>query len=364
MEITFATYNLNNLFRRAKLLQLEGFSPIAKKVLNDIRDLNVLLEKDSYQGNTGAKIVEILETYFGEGSKEKWFTINQVRGKLYKIKRDKAIELVAKGKEGWFGWVELDTDEIDSECVRNTARVIQATKADVMCVVEVEDRITLNRFNEYILKDFDTKFAHNMVIDGNDDRGIDVGVLSKYEIALIKSHIDDTYIDGSGKTQKIFSRDCPEYTISLPNDQKLFLLCNHFKSKGYGSPASSNAKREKQAIRVKEILGKYDLTKDFVVVAGDFNDTPESQPLQPLLNTDKLFDVLSSNKFSGEKWTYRDGNQQIDYVLVSKPIFDNLKEVGIERRGILKRGNPHFDEVTNQVNQASDHAAIWASFSI
>lgn len=364
MELTIATYNLNNLFRRAKLLQLEGFSPIARKVLNDIRDLNELFEKDSYQGNTGSRIVELLDTYFGEGATDKWFTINQVRGKLYKTKRDKTIELVAKGKNDWFGWIELDTEEIDSECVRNTARVIQATKAHIMCVVEVEDRITLDRFNKNILKDFNMEFAHNMVIDGNDDRGIDVGVLSQYEINAIKSHIDDVYIDSRGGTQKIFSRDCAEYTISLPNNQKLFLLCNHLKSKGYGSPASSNAKREKQANRVKAILGGYNLTNDLVVVAGDFNDTPDSQPLQSLLNTANLFDVLSSDRFSGEKWTYRDGNQQIDYLLVSKPIFDNLKEVKIERRGIFKRGNPHFDEVTTQVNQASDHAAVWATFNL
>ena len=58
------------------------------------------------------------------------------------------------------------------------------------------------------------------------------------------------------------------------------------------------------------------------------------------------------------------GNQQIDYLLVSKPIFDNLKKVNLERRGIFKNNNPTFPQVTNKVTQASDHAAIFAEFEI
>ncbi len=58
------------------------------------------------------------------------------------------------------------------------------------------------------------------------------------------------------------------------------------------------------------------------------------------------------------------GNEQIDYLLVSKPIADNLKAVGIERRGIFRNNNVSFPEVTNKVTQASDHAAVFVEFEV
>ena len=71
-----------------------------------------------------------------------------------------------------------------------------------------------------------------MLIDGNDDRGIDVGLLAKqgYEIDRIRSHIDDRDAE-----RVVFSRDCPEFTVRTPTGQRLVVLVNHFKSKGYGS---------------------------------------------------------------------------------------------------------------------------------
>jgi hypothetical protein len=55
-----------------------------------------------------------------------------------------------------------------------------------------------------------TAFAHAMLID---DRGIDVGLLLKpgWEIASMRSHVDDTDTKGV-----VFSRDCPEYSITGP----------------------------------------------------------------------------------------------------------------------------------------------------
>ena len=188
--------------------------------------------------------------------------------------------------------------------------------------------------------------------------------MTRFPINSIKTHIDDTYKSTNGQTYKIFSRDCAEYKIDIGDGKFVHYLCNHLKSKGYGSPAANDAKRKRQANRIIEILKSYDLTTDLVVVAGDFNDTPNSQPLKNLMAVPNLTDVLNSDVFSGDKGTYHTGNQQIDYLLVSKPIFDNLKKVGIERRGIFRANNPSFPEVTNKVTQASDHAAVFAEFEI
>jgi endonuclease/exonuclease/phosphatase family metal-dependent hydrolase len=370
MPVKIATYNLNNLFERAKIMELsspngEAFSAKSKEVLSDVSKLCSLLEKKSYEGNTGDEIKSYLSKYFinEKFKKENYFSINEIRGKLFSITKTKKIELKAKGKDDWLGFVEFTKVRTNDKAVVNTARVLNAVDADVVCTVEVDNRIALRNFNDMMKREFNKSYKHYMLIDGNDDRGIDVGILSKHPVTDINSHVDDEYEGKDGKMYKIFSRDCAEYAIQL-NGMKLYLLCNHFKSKGYGSPVTSNAKRQKQAERVVKILEKYDLTKDYVVVAGDFNDTPDSDPLKKLVNLPNLKDVLKWKKFKGETWTYHSGNQQIDYLLVSKPLFDAITEVGIERRGIFKKNNPTFPELKNKVEEASDHACVWATFNI
>lgn len=363
MKLKIATYNVNNLFCRANVLQLEGFSQVAAEVLADIQSLSTLLENTSYAGDTGKEIVKIISKYELDSTKrDKWFSINEIRNKLYTVSND-LVKLTAKGRKDWVGWVELKYDVVDEVSTENTGRVIKEIKPDVLCLVEVESRTALEKFNNTILKKLNAKYAHNLLIDGNDERGIDVGLYSKYPIQSVRSHIDDNYHAGN-QYYKIFSRDCPEYEVLLPNDKTLWMLCNHLKSKGYGSQTSNDAKRKRQANRVKDILQRFNLATDLVVVAGDFNDTPGREPLKNLLQTPDLFDVLASPLFQGERWTYQDKQGQIDYLLVSKALFDTLQSVGIERRGIFRNDIQHFPEVTDKTTQASDHAAVFAEFNI
>lgn len=365
MNLTIGTFNVNNLFMRANAMELEGFSKKGAKVLADVKRLNELLEESDYSG-VQSQILGILKTYV-QGKKEDkgWLEINEVKQKLFTQKKDGSLELKAKGRGDWLGWVRLKESPVEEISTENTARVIQATKADILCVVEVEDRIALDKFNQGLLKRFNCNYEHAMVIDGNDERGIDVGLLSKYEIMSMKSHVDDNYTDKKGNPQHIFSRDCPEYAIRLPNGQRLTILCNHLKSMGYGAQSDNDEKRTRQAERVKEILQDYNLAQDLVVVAGDFNEKPQSPTLQSLLTIPDLSEVFSSPTFSGPRWTYREGKDvQLDYLLVSKPLFDSLQRVEVERRGIFKKGNQPFPEVTDIVSQASDHAALYAEFQI
>ena len=54
-----ATYNVNNLFRRPAVMELEGFNPVTRVVLNDVATLNELLARDSYEG-VEADILKLL----------------------------------------------------------------------------------------------------------------------------------------------------------------------------------------------------------------------------------------------------------------------------------------------------------------
>ena len=354
-----ATYNVNNLFERAKLFELEGFSEKTASILEDFKTLNKLLRLPYYEPISD-KIKYLLEKYFLQPAENNYFVINQVKGQLFSIDMgNSGITLLAKGRKDWKGWAELVKSKVDNLAFQNTGRVINEIKPDLLCMVEVESREALDSFNK---KSLNNHFKYNMAFDGNDNRGIELGLYSNCAITNFKSHMFETYRMGDNHA-KIFNRDCAEYEVTLADNKKLYVLCNHFKSKGWGSNQENDLKRKKQAEKVNEILGKYDLMKDYVIVSGDFNDTPDREPLQPLLSNKKLINVVDN--INGSKGTYLNKNEQIDYLMVSIPLYGKITDIGIERRGIFNNGQiSPFDTVTNEQNQASDHALVWADFNI
>src|SRR5262249_12689132 len=151
----------------------------------------------------------------------------------------------------WIGWVDLTQEQVNEEATRNTARVIKNIDADVLGVVEAESRPALVRFCKDVFPAVAaTPYDHIMLIDGNDERGIDVGLMTKrpFDIVSIASHVDDE--DATGV---IYSRDCAQYEIRTAQGNTLVVLLNHFKSKGFGSQQTSDAKRKRQATRTAEI---------------------------------------------------------------------------------------------------------------
>jgi predicted extracellular nuclease len=250
--------------------------------------------------------------------------------------------------------------------------VIREVNGDIFCIIEVESRIAANRFNKTVIpKIGGQKYGHVMVIDGNDDRGIDVGIMTRqsFEIQSIVSHVDDTDSEG-----QIFSRDCAEYKVRTPSGNILLVLVNHFKSKGYGSQDDNDAKRKRQSQRVREIYEQH-LNEGFeyIAIAGDLNDTPKRDPLKPLLgNGSDLIDIMTHPKFIGDdrEGTHGNGTQngKLDYILMSPKLSSQVQVGGIERRGVWggKNGDlfPHFPEIKTAKDAASDHAALWVEFNL
>jgi endonuclease/exonuclease/phosphatase family metal-dependent hydrolase len=359
MPIRIATFNMENLFSRPWIMNLDTLAQ-GKPALEAITRLNTLIAKASYSSADKTAMLKIIKDY-GTGEKRA-FDLVEVREKLY---APKAKKIVANGRADWTGWVELARRKLDWEATENTARVIDAVKPDILLTVEVENRITLQRFNDEVLAPFGWSYPYNLLVDGNDDRGIDVGVFSKHPIVSVRSHITDADAQGI-----IFSRDCPEFEIALPSGQTLWLLGNHFKSKGYGAPAASTAKRVRQADQTRKIYLAARQRSQFVVVAGDLNDSPANTPLQALTNNTDMqgHESMSHSSYQGKPGTYETGNslnQKIDYVFLSPALWSAVQAVGVERRGIWAP-NTHqsFPEVTSSVNQASDHAALWVDLAI
>jgi endonuclease/exonuclease/phosphatase family metal-dependent hydrolase len=264
------------------------------------------------------------------------------------------------------GSLELRVEPVNAAAMQNTARVIHAVQADVLGVIEVENRPALNDFSTLILPAVGgAPYGQVMVIDGNDSRGIDVGLMTRpgFVIGNIRSHVDDRADDGD----LIFSRDCPEFEVETPSGNRLLILVNHLKSKGFGSQASSNARRLEQARRVRRIYDERRRDNPLVAIIGDFNDTPDSAPLAPLFQGSGLRDAQSHPGFDtgGFPGTFGSSgpSNRIDHILLSPALFGLMRGGGIFRRGMWPGVRPRkwdaFPEVTREVEAASDHAAIW-----
>jgi endonuclease/exonuclease/phosphatase family metal-dependent hydrolase len=366
-----ASYNVENLFMRARALNGSGFSAEGRKILKAQADINSILGKDNYTATDKKKIIELLDTLGLKKSDESKFAIlRQNRGHLVKRPTSGPIQVVANGRSDWIGWVDLTVEQVNEAATRNTARVVKTIDADVLGVVEAESRPALVRFCKDVMPAVDgTPYDHIMLIDGNDERGIDVGLMTKkkFDIVSIASHVDDEDDDGL-----IYSRDCAQFEIKTADGNTLVVLANHFKSKGFGTPATSDAKRKRQAARTATIYRQLRQTHKFIAIIGDFNDTPDSDPLAPLFSQTGLKDISELPGFDdgGRPGTFKNGtaSNKIDYILLSPDLFEKATAGGIFRMGVWGGTNgtlfPHFPEITKEVEAASDHAAIWAELDI
>jgi hypothetical protein len=127
--------------------------------------------------------------------------IRRIRGTLLRRPRDGDPEVVAGGKADWVGWAELKTVPlktvpVDEIAALNTGRVIRDVDAHILVVIEAEDRVSLKTFDRLVLDRVNDElpqeqrkepYTNVMLIDGNDGRGIDVGLMTKegYDIGDI-----------------------------------------------------------------------------------------------------------------------------------------------------------------------------------
>lgn len=210
---------------------------------------------------------------------------------------------------------------------------------DILCFQEVENIHAIRRFNQVYLGNH---YNYSVLIDSYDTRNIDVGVLSRFALEDIRSHIDE----GRAAGNPLFSRDCLEVTVQLPTNEPLTLFVNHFKSKyirreANESDANFNArrladheKRRRQSNAVREYVRERlsgQLDTALYAVIGDFNDTQESPYIQRLLGYNRLTDIVRRHRTANDCWTYywraRNRVSQIDYILVSRALRDRVDAV-------------------------------------
>jgi endonuclease/exonuclease/phosphatase family metal-dependent hydrolase len=263
----------------------------------------------------------------------------------------------------------------------NTAMAIVDSQPDVLVVQEVENLYTLRNFNHEYLDDY---FDQMILVDGNDPRGIDVGILVKREIGrvvAVRSHMDDLRPNASTLIRSarrqfgymaegaMFSRDCLEVDIDV-GGKVITILANHLKAQDR-TPQSVDRRRE-QAEAVATIVTQNIATGRFPIVMGDLNyDTKlhvkngdNDKSLDPLVFHPSLADPFSALP-AAEQWThfYESGKDvsRLDYILPDERLTVRGPPTVI-RKGLSTKckayTGPRYATIGPKHTEASDHCPV------
>lgn len=356
-----ATFNVENLFSRPAVLNMKD-NDRAAEILAKISEFTGLLELKSYAGKK--KRIEELHDEIKD-----YIVINIRSSTVGRYLFTEKDGLKAGGRGDWDGFVDLQRERFSDDQIKFTGKVIKTVDADVQCLVEVESADTFKRFNTDIIA---SRFSDRIVIDGNDPRGIDIALGAKKSFPILSAK---TNIFARDKEGTIFSRDSLEVELAIGKSKSLHVLVNHFKAKDR-TPEKSDAKRKRQAAEVSRILReRYNLKKDWVIVAGDLNDEPDSAPLAPLMKTPGLHNVLDVvERPEDDRWTYYYGSKKqynaIDYLFVSQALRAHVEDAGLERRGMWNLAaltgdkEKPFKGIDDWKLAASDHAAVWVDLKL
>jgi len=381
--IRVASFNVENFFARPNAFRATDLS-VAEPILAAYAEVNELIKQPAYSAADQTRIRNLLVTLDiysvnshgairrKEVLRPRWAWLRKNRGTFDREPQDvtKSVEILATGRGAWIGWVELATEPTNEVGTRITARVIQEINADIIGIVEAENRPSMVRLNAELLGG---QYAHVMLIDGNDERGIDVALMTRdgFSIDSICSNVDRTDDDGT-----VFSRDCPQYEVRTPSGAVVHVLVNHFKSQSGGG----GERRKRQAVAVRSIVDGLVEHGKHVIVLGDLNEGPAA-PGSQAPNLAALFEndspLIDCYSLPGFDFGPRPGTfdscglrNRLDYLFISKSLEASVIGGAVFRKGLwgdrITRPTAWetYPEITRSVEQASDHGAVYVDLNI
>ena len=320
MIVSVGTFNLNNLFSRFNF----------EAELSSLKDLENGITFSGHETDTDGKI----------------FKVRTYKGKLVTQKEPERSAIVAER--------------------------IKRMNLDVLAVQEVEDRDALQEFNATFL---DNMYSFIGVIDGNDPRLIDVGIMSKLPIGGLTSWQYTTH--PRVPNRPIFSRDVLEVEIlARDRSKKLFTLYNNhlkshfvdFREDPEVGAQRNNETRQRQAESLADIIKQRTRSGSNYIVTGDMNDPVDSTFLEPLTKdteldlVNALVNPTETQPFKDEvattSWTHRfkeSGKpahyELFDHIWLSPNLAEGQQQAVIDRRKLAS-------------GDGSDHDPAWVVLEI
>jgi endonuclease/exonuclease/phosphatase family metal-dependent hydrolase len=176
--------------------------------------------------------------------------------------------------------------------------VLDRLDADVVLLQEVEHLALLRRLA--------ARSGHGeaWLLEGNDPRGIDVGLLSRWPVVSYRGHAGE--LDAEGR--RLWPRDAVEAVISA-GGARLVLLGTHLSSR-LSDP--DGARRRLQATRLRQLADEAAAAEPgaLVLVGGDLNDEAWAAALQPLFGDGRWVGGAGGQPgaaVAATAWTWSDG---------------------------------------------------------
>lgn len=218
MKLRIATYNVENLFRRAAILNLRDTQRI-DELLDLMRQLQRLLGQDTYTPELKDNIFELSHQLV------LYVDIRRDAGSLGAGRRATEPAFAStegcKGRGDWIGEIVFkNSKEFSDEQRKNAGKAIKTLDAGHPVRRRSGGHGRAAAFNAQVLAGA-KKFKQFVMIDSpNDPRGIDVACLTKHHIAGIRTHVFDDGLE----FKPVFSRDCLEVAIDVEGlDQPVFM---------------------------------------------------------------------------------------------------------------------------------------------
>ena len=230
----------------------------------------------------------------------------------------------------------LSSSEFNSK-VNAVASSIRKISSDIQIMVEIEDETSGDAIFSK-LSDIYNDIHLAVRYEGSQN----LGVLTKGEITKVVKH----------GTETDFTREFPEIHISYLG-KEIIVFPAHFKAKSNDDPA----RRLREATKAAEIINEVaaDYPNALIVMGGDLNDEPGSDPLDALDSADLL--RTASDLSTNDQCTYNyDGCESIDHIYLSLAGNGEYipKSAKVIKDGACGKGAYCLG--------SSDHAAIRADF--
>jgi predicted extracellular nuclease len=244
-------------------------------------------------------------------------------------------------------------EEVPSEqeydlILQRTAEAIAGFDADIILLQEIENAAVLDDLRSRLAPEYNV----GVIGETGFNASLDVAVISRGELLGTKQYRDARRLELPNGAQSEFTREFLQVDLQLEGED-IIVFAAHFKSQSNDDPERRLAEAQEAREIVDEVAAAN--PEAMVVLGGDLNDTPDSDPLQALLTNGGL-QRAGSELPNDQLWTYNyQGNRQaIDHLLIA-PTDGGAY---VEQSAMVVRdasGNGLAD---------SDHAALYADFEL
>lgn len=210
--------------------------------------------------------------------------------------------------------------------------IIKQVKPDILALQEIGPPPFLNELKNDLAQE-GINYPYLVHMQG-DDSVRHLSVISKIEPVEIVKH-RDLAIRYQNRREFV-KRGMLEISFERPNGKVFKLFVVHLKSRwtNVKSDPQSLQRRtlEAEACRDRIIERTFDLGNMDFLVAGDFNDHPESAPLRRLYQRGdlKIGTLVPASDTRGERWTYYYGRKVVyslvDGFIASESLFPQIKD--------------------------------------